>query len=65
MLYGVAMIAIGALMVAGARAESESLPYRLIAARARVLWKERTHQFLKVSGGLVIIAGLIVMVGYA
>ena len=60
MLWGLAMVVVGALMFLGARTQSSFIAYRLIAARARVLWGNRVHDFLQVSGVLVVVAGVLV-----
>ena len=60
MIWGVAMVLIGALMFLGARTQSDFIAYRLIAARARILWGNRVHTFLQVSGVLVVVAGVLV-----
>ena len=53
MIWGLVMVVVGALMVLGARTQSSFIAYRLIAARARILWGNRVHAFLQVSGVLV------------
>jgi hypothetical protein len=58
-IWGLAMVVVGALMVLGARTQSNFIAYRLIAARARILWGNRVHAFLQVSGLLVILAGVL------
>ena len=60
MLWGLAMVVVGALMFLGARTQSNFLAYRLIAARARILWGNRVHDFLQISGILVVVAGVLV-----
>lgn len=54
------MMVIGALMFVGARTQSNFIAYRLIAARARILWGTRVHAFLQISGVLVVLAGVLV-----
>ncbi|MGI9613322.1 MAG: hypothetical protein ACR2QO_10465 [Acidimicrobiales bacterium] len=60
MIWGLAMVVVGALMFVGARTQSDFIAYRLIAARARILWGSRVHTFLQVSGALVVLAGVLV-----
>jgi len=62
MLWGLLMVVVGALMFLGARTQSNFIAYRLIAARARSLWGNRVHDFLQVSGALVVVAGVLVAV---
>jgi len=61
MLWGLLMVVVGALMFLGARTQSNFIAYRLIAARARILWGNRVHDFLQVSGALVVVAGVLVV----
>lgn len=56
---GLLMIAVGALMFLGGRTQSDFVAYRLLEARARLLWRSRVHAFLQVSGLLVIVAGVL------
>ncbi|MDA8737312.1 hypothetical protein N9M34_03060 [Aquiluna sp.] len=51
----------GLYVVWGGAIKSTSMPYRLIHARASLLWKDKAHLFLQVSGLIVIV----VMVGLA
>jgi hypothetical protein len=52
--------AIGVYMVWSAATKSTAMPYRLIHARASLLWKDKAHLFLQVSGLIIIVvmAGL-------
>jgi hypothetical protein len=52
--------AIGVYMVWGGANKSTAMPYRLIHARASLLWKDKAHLFLQVSGLIIIVvmAGL-------
>lgn len=59
LVSGLLMIAVGALMFLGARTQSDFFAYRLLEARARLLWRSRVHAFLQVSGLLVILAGVL------
>ena len=54
------MVVVAALMVLGARTQSSFTAYRLIAARAAILWGNTVHAFLHVSGVLVAVAGVLV-----
>jgi hypothetical protein len=61
MIWGLVMVVVGALMFLGARTQSNFIAYRLIAARARIVWGNRVHAFLQVSGVLVVLAGVLVV----
>ena len=54
-------VVIGLYMVWGGANKSKAMPYRLIHARASLLWKGKAHLFLQVAGLIIIVA----MVGLA
>jgi len=58
--WGVVMVLIGGLMVLGGATQTDFVLYRLLVARARLLWGDRVHAFLMVAGMLVAIAGVLV-----
>ena len=62
-LWGIVMMAIGALFVAWGSTESNFVVYRLLAARSRVLWGERVHRFYQVVGAVLVVVGLLWAVG--
>ena len=45
--------AIGLYMVWGGATKSTLAPYRLLHARASLLWKDKAHLFLQISGVVV------------
>jgi hypothetical protein len=53
------MAAIGAWMADGGFRKSDAKPFLFLLARAQLLWKGRAHQFLGVSGVLIMLFGLI------
>ena len=48
-------VVIGLYLLWGGSIKSKTMPYRLIHARASLLWKDRAHLFLQVSGLIVIV----------
>ena len=46
---------IGLYLVWGGTTKSTAMPYRLLHARASLLWKDRAHLFLQASGLIVIV----------
>ncbi len=63
-LYGGLTVAAGLfLLVCGTR-RSEFGIYRLLVARARILWGEQVHRFHQVAGAMVIVFGLLMNLGY-
>jgi hypothetical protein len=64
-IWSVLAFAIGLYMHISARKRSESLPYKLMHARASVMWKpENAHVFLATSGLLVSSYSLVWGLGY-
>lgn len=53
------MAAIGFLMFLGATLRTEFVLYRLLEARARLLWKDQAHRFLQASGLIVFALGVL------
>ena len=49
-LWGLLMATIGGLLFFWGRSRSESVVYRLLAARSRILWGDRVHSFYQVVG---------------
>ncbi|PWL20950.1 MAG: hypothetical protein DCO81_05030 [Candidatus Aquiluna sp. XM-24bin5] len=47
-------LAIGLYMIWGGATKATSKPYFFLHARASLLWKDRAHQFLLISGILVV-----------
>jgi hypothetical protein len=47
--------AIGLYMTWGGTVKSTAMPYRLLHARASLLWKDKAHLFLQASGLIVIV----------
>lgn len=63
LIWPLLMIAIGVRMTTWARASSPSGVYRLMRAKASLLWGERADGFLLVAGALVTLAGIAGLVG--
>lgn len=53
------MAAIGAWMADGGFRKSDAKPFSFLVARAHILWKDRAHQFLGISGGVLVVVGII------
>jgi hypothetical protein len=63
LIWPLLMIAIGVRITTWARASSPSGVYRLMRAKASLLWGERADGFLLVAGALVTLAGIAGLVG--
>ncbi len=62
--WGCVMAVIGLVMFIWGFRKSEFVIYRLLAARSKILWGENVHKFYQVVGILVILAGILVALGY-
>ena len=63
LIWPLLMILVGVRIATWARASSSSGIYRLLRARASLLWGERADRFLLVAGALVALMGLAGLVG--
>ncbi len=53
------MAAIGGAFVYWGRTDSGFVVYRVLAARARVLWGDGVHRFFQVVGAVLVVLGLL------
>jgi hypothetical protein len=53
------MILIGLWMIVSSITKSKFIIYRLIHARAKIIWKDKTHLFILVSGIIISIVGIL------
>ncbi len=63
LLWGLLTVGIGLFMVICGTLQSEFVLYRLMAARARLLWGNGVHRFFQVSGTLVVAMGALMAFG--
>ena len=59
LIWPLLMILVGVRIATWARASSSSGIYRLLQARASLLWGERADRFLLVAGALIALMGLV------
>ena len=57
-------MAAGLFLLVCGRLKSEFFIYRLIVARSKILWGENVHRFHQIGGGIVIVFGVLVAIGY-
>lgn len=62
-VWGALMLLIGLFMLVSAYRKSNNLVYRLVHARAKLLWKENAHVFLMVSGLVISVLSLLFFLG--
>jgi hypothetical protein len=53
------MVVIGIWLALSAQRRSCRAPYRLLVARARLLWRDNAHKFLSCAGCAIVLAGII------
>jgi len=58
------IVAAGLFLLVCGRLKSEFFIYRLIVARSKILWGKNVHQFHQIAGGIVIVFGVLVAIGY-
>lgn len=62
-IWGILTIVIGLFMVISSIMKSEFIIYKLLVTRSKILWGENAHNFLMVSGLLIIIVGFLMIIG--
>jgi hypothetical protein len=62
-LWGCLIAAIGLWMSISGRSKSRFVIFRVLVARARILWGDRGYGFFQVVGLLVFVVGVLVAVG--
>jgi uncharacterized membrane protein len=63
-LWGILIVAAGLFLLVCGRLKSEFFIYRLIVARSEILWRKNVHRFHQIAGGIVIVFGVLVAIGY-
>ena len=64
LLWGILIVIAGLLLLICGSLKSEFFIYRLIVARSKILWGEKTHRFHQIAGVIVIVVGVLVALGY-
>ncbi len=62
-IWGILTIIIGLFMLISSIMKSEFIIYKLLVARAKILWGKNAHNFLMISGILIIIMGILMTIG--
>jgi hypothetical protein len=57
--WSIIMIMIGLWMVISSITKSRFIVYKLIYARAKIVWKDKTHIFILVSGVIISALGIL------
>ena len=63
-IWGILTIIIGLFMLVSSIMKSEFIIYKLLVARAKILWGKNAHNFLIISGILVVIMGILMTIGF-
>jgi len=62
-IWGILTIIIGLFILISSIIKSKFIIYRLLVARSKILWGKNVHNFLMVSGILIIIVGILMIIG--
>ena len=57
--YGIFMALIGLFFAICATKKSSFGMYRILAARSRILWGDQVHLFYQITGGILLVLGLL------
>ena len=61
-VWGPIIAAIGVVFITWGRGRSKFVVYRILVARARILWGERVHGFFQVAGAMMIAFGAVLAI---
>ena len=61
--WGGLMMAAGLFLLICGRVKSEFVVYRILMARSKIIWGERVYRFHQVTGGVIVIFGILMMLG--
>ena len=64
LIFGILTIFIGLFMLISSIMKSEFIIYKLLVARAKIIWGKNAHNFLMISGILVVIMGILMTIGF-
>ena len=64
LLWGILVILAGLFLLVCGSLKSEFFIYRLLVARSKILWREKTYRFHQVVGIIVIVFGVFIALGY-
>ena len=64
LLWGTLVILAGLFLLVCGSLKSEFFIYRLLVARSKILWGEKTYRFHQVVGIIVIVFGVFIALGY-
>jgi len=64
LLWGILVILAGLFLLVCGSLKSEFFIYRLLVARSKILWGEKTYRFHQVVGIIVIVFGVFIALGY-
>lgn len=63
-LWGALIILAGLFLAICGRLRSNFFIYRLFVARSRILWGDNVHRFHQIAGGMVVIFGVLLALGW-
>jgi hypothetical protein len=57
--WSIVMILVGLYMAISSITKSKFIIYKIIYARAKIMWKSKTHFFILVSGIIISVVGML------
>lgn len=63
LLWGGLMVLAGLFLLISGTIKSDFIIYRLLVARSKILWGEKVHLMHQISGGIIIVLGLLWALG--
>ena len=63
-LWGILIVVAGLFLLTCGTIGSEFFICRLLVARSKMLWGRYVHRFHQVAGGIVVVVGVLVALGY-
>ncbi|KUP07168.1 hypothetical protein Q75_06480 [Bacillus coahuilensis p1.1.43] len=63
LLWGVLMVIAGLFLLVFGTVKSDFIVYRLLVARSKILWGDKVHLMHQISGGIIIVLGVLWTLG--
>ena len=63
-IWGILIFLAGLFLLISSSKKSDFIVYRLIVARSKILWGDKTYRFHQIVGAIVVVFGVLVAVGY-
>ena len=64
LVWVILIVLVGLFLLISSSKKSDFIVYRLIVARSKILWGDKTYRFHQIVGASVVVFGVLVAVGY-